>query len=124
MKKVRTFNNNYISNNNSNPINQKVNSIDKIISNNDFNMISNNNFNSDDQNDTQNLQMNKKINLNEIEMTDFMKEKIPYNYEKNLEFNLSNEEITSIIRKGQTKVTLNNSANKMIEDIRGIKLKF
>jgi len=121
MKKGRIINNNPISNNNPNPLNQKVNSISKIISSNDINIISNNNFNSnsDDYNDTQNLQINKQNKPNEVEMSDFIKEKGPNNYEKNFDFKLSDEEITKIIRKGQTKITLNNSANKMIEDIRG-----
>lgn len=71
----------------------------------------------------QNVKSNQSEFLNEVEMVDFVVENSNNEAEKPKEnfkeYKLSIEEIDSIIKRGQTKITLNNLANKMMEDLRG-----
>ena len=121
-KRTRTSNNNSNWNNsNQNP----KNSSNNIVSSGDIQTIhklnppSNNNY----QQTAQNMKSNQTEFLNEIEMGDCLQEN--FNNEADntkesfKEYKLSAEEIESIIKRGQTKITLNTLANKMMEDLRG-----
>jgi len=115
----RTRNNN---NANWNNTNQNVRNNPISISNNESDnqtihkLNPNSNFN---QHTAQNLKSNQSEFLNEIEMLDYDKVNFKDDSENQKENKLSTEEIDAIIKTGQTKVTLNTLANKMMEDLRG-----
>jgi hypothetical protein len=115
----RTRNNN---NANWNNTNQNVRNNPISISNNESDnqtihkLNPNSNFN---QQPAQNLKSIQSEFLNEIEILDYDKLNFKDDSENQKENKLSTEEIDSIIKTGQTKVTLNTLANKMMEDLRG-----
>lgn len=75
-----------------------------------------------------NIKPNQSELINEIEMTDFIENNLNNDGCNKKEilrgFKLNNEELEAIIKKGQTKLTLNTLANKMMEDLRSIFILF
>ena len=102
------------------PIREDIQTIHKL------NPQTSNHFNV--QQPAQNLKLNQTDSLNEIEMGDYAQENFNNEAENPKEsfkeFKLSAEEIDSIIKRGQTRNTLNTLANKMMEDLRGKFIKY
>jgi hypothetical protein len=109
-------NQNMKNNTNNIPINQEIQTIHKLNPH-------PNNQNNNQQPAQQNLKLNQSDFLNEIEMVDFAEENFKNEAddakESFKEYKLSAEEITSIVKRGETKSSLNTLANKMMEDLRG-----
>lgn len=124
INRTRTSNNNSnwnitnqnIKNNSNNiQINEEIQTIHKL------NPHPNNQNNQQQQ--AQNLKSNQSEFLNEIEMADFVEENFKIEADNAKEsfkdYKLSAEEIISIVKRGETKSSLNTLANKMMEDLRG-----